>query len=276
MATIKVIDGDGLAKYYEVIEDGTTGNAHQSVVPDYRLAWAHEHIRSSFGDDVSIWEKAKGVSKFGKNLDLDVGISETIWQTGGDETLKTANDIDIVVSTNAGDNQDVVIEGYTISGSDLTFVTQTATLNGTTNVTLTTPLARVVRLYNDDSTDFAGDVTVEDNGTSVHLTVKGTDGENQSEKCAFSVASNEYYIITQIGAGVVGTTSATVEFKFQIKLSGKVWRTRFEWSTSSYREIYLDLPIIVPKNADVRIIGTSDTNNTEAVAFMNGYLAIVT
>jgi len=274
--SIKVIDGDGANKYYEVIEDGTTGNPFQSVVPDYRLAWAHEYIQSTYSDTVSVWEKSKATTKFGKNPDLDAGTSETLWQTGGDETLKTANDIDIVVSTNVGDTQDIVIEGYTISGSDLTFVSQTATLNGTTNVTLTTPLARVQRLYNDDSTDFAGDITVEDNGTSVHLTVKGTDGENQSQKCALSLPSTEYLIITQIGAGVVGTTSATVEYALQVLLSGKVWRTQFVFSTSGYQEIYFDVPIVVPPNSDIRIIGTSDTNNTEGIAFIKGYYGIIT
>lgn len=274
--SIKVKDADGTDRYYETVEAGTSGNPFQSVIPDFKLAHAIKSINADFGDDVSIWEKAETLVKFGKNPDLDSGVSETIWNTGGDETLKTANDIDIVVSTNVGDTQDVVIEGHTISGSDLTFVTQTATLNGTTNVSLTTPLARVTRLYNNSSTDFAGDITVEDNGTSVHLTVFGTNGENESNKCQTAISSTDYWIITKIAGGVIGSVSATVEFELQIKLSGKVWRTVYRFNTDGYIEAGGEPYLIVPPNSDVRIVGTSNNNNTDAVASIIGYLAIIT
>ena len=273
--SIEVKDAAGTSRYYETIEVGDTSNPFQSVVPDYRLALAVKYIKDTYSDDVSYWESVKPLTKFGKNPDLDSGVRETIWMTGGDETLKTANDIDIVVSTNAGDTQNIVIQGYTISGSDLTFVSQTATLNGTTNVTLTTPLARVVRLYNDDSTDFAGTITVEDNGTSTHLTVLGGSGQNQSFKTQTSVASDEYFVLTQIGGGVVGTISASVDYELQLRLSGKVWRTQLEFETSGYQEIYLDVPKIFPPNSDIRVVATSDTNNTEATAFFSGYYAKV-
>lgn len=276
MSNIKVKDADSTDVYFQTIEVGTTGNPLQSVVPDFKLAHAVKSISDSYGDDVSIWEKGKILVKFGKNPDLDSGVKETIWETGGFETLKTANDIDIVVSTNAGDTQDIVIEGHTISGSDLTFVTQTATLNGTTNVALTTPLARVTRLYNDDSTDFAGDITVEDNGTSVHMTVKGTNGENQSKKCQTALSSADYWIITGITGGVVGSVSATVEFELQVREAGKVWRTQYSFNSSNYTEVKGDEYIIIKPNSDVRIAGTSNTNNTEAIAAIRGYLAIIT
>ena len=274
--SIKVKDADSVDKYYETVEDGSSSNPFQSVVPDFKLAHAIKSISDTYSDDVSIWEKGKVLVKFGKNDDLDTGTEETIWETGGDETLPSGNDIDIIKSTNAGDTQDVVIEGHTLSGSDLTFVSQTATLNGTTNVTLTTPLYRVTRLYNNGSTDFAGDVTAEDNGTSVNLTVKGTLGENQSKKCATSLSSVDYWIITGLSAGVIGSTAATVEFKLQVKEFGKVWRTLYDFNTDSYVEVAGDTYIIIPPNSDVRMRGKSNTNNTEAVASIRGYLAIIT
>lgn len=274
--SIIVKDALGSDKYYQTIEAGDATNPFQSVIPDFKLAHAIRSIEADFGDTVSIWEKAKTLVKFGKNPDLDSGVSETIWNTGGDETLKTANDIDVVVSTNAGDTQSVVIEGHTISGSDLTFVTQTVTLTGTTPAALTTPLARVTRLYNDSATNFAGDITVEDNGTSVHLTVRGTNGENQSNKCQTAISSSDYWIITHIAGGVIGSVSATVEFELQIKLSGKVWRTVYRFNTSNYTEAGGEPYLIVPPNSDVRIVGTSNTNNTDAVAAIIGYLAIIT
>jgi hypothetical protein len=274
--SIIVKDANSVDRYYEAVGDGSSSNPFQSVVPDFKLAHAIKSISDTYSDTVDIWEKGKVLNKFGYNPDLDTGVAETIWNQGGDETLKTANDIDIIVSTNAGDTQDVVIEGHTISGSDLTFVTQTATLNGTTNVSLTTPLARVTRVYNDDSTDFAGDITVEDNGTSVHAKVSGSTGQNQTKKCQTATSSVDYWIITSLSGGVVGSVSATVQFELQVKLSGKVWRTLYDFNSSNYTQIDLSTYIIVPPNSDIRIIGTSGTNNTEAVASIEGYLAIIT
>ena len=274
--SIKVKDADLADKYYETVESGTSGNPFQSVVPEYRIASAINQILNDDAVDVSLWEKAKSLSKFGTNPDLDSGVAETIWSTGGTETLPTANSIDIIVSTNVGDTQDVVIEGHTLSGTDLTFVVQTATLNGTTNVTLGTPLARVSRAYNNDSTDFAGDITIEDNGTSVNLSMLGTAGENVSEKCATSISQFDYWIITEVSGGVIGTVSANVEFKLQSKRFGKVWLTIYEFNSSDFTDVAVNPCIIIPPNTDVRIIGTSDTNNTEAVADIRGYLAIIT
>ena len=274
--SIVIKDANAVDRYYEVTGDGSSSNPFQSVIPDYKLQHAVKFISDTYSDTVDIWEKGKPLIKFGYNPDLDVGVSETIWNQGGDETLKTANDIDIIVSTDAGDNQDVVIEGHTISGSDLTFVTQTETLNGTTNVSLTTPLARVTRVYNDGSTDFAGDVTVEDNGTSVHAKVLGTSGQNQSKKCQTALSSVDYWVITELAGGVVGTVTANIHFEFQIKESGKTWRTIYEFASSSYTTVSLDPYIIARPNSDIRMIGTSDTNNTEGIAAIHGYLAIVT
>ena len=274
---LKIKDGDVSEKYFNTIEAGTSGEPFESVVPDYRIPYAYALIDSLYSDTVSVREKAKNLLKYGKNDAITSGTPETVWQTGGDETYKTANDIDIVVSTNAGDTQDIVIEGHTLSGSDFTFVSQTATLNGTSNVTLTTPLARATRLYNVDSTDFAGTITVEDNGTSTHLTV--TEG-NQSQKCATALSSVDYWIITNITGSVGRTTTATsVDFFLQVREFGKVFRTIFEFTvtnTSGTYEHEFSQPIIVPPNSDVRMRAASTGTNTIVGASINGYLAIIT
>lgn len=274
MATLKIKDGDVATKYLNVIEAGTSSEPHESVIPDYRIPYA---INQIFVDDavtVSVREKAKSLIKFGRNSDLDIG-TETVWEVGGDETYPTGNDIDIVVSDDAGDTQDVVIEGHTLSGSDFTFVTQTATLNGTTNVALTTPLARASRLYNNDSTDFTGTVTVEDNGTSVHLSATGT--SNQSLKCATTLSSVDYWIITGFQIAVTKTTAATVDFELQIREYGKTFRTRYYGSAGNGSQYFnFDQPIIAPPNSDIRAIASSLVNNVGVSAAIHGYLAIIT
>ena len=270
-----VKDANATDRYFQTLEDGTLANPFQSVVPDYKLAHAQNAIFDTYGDTVSIWDKAKTLSKFGKNSDLDTGVRETIWETGGDETFKTANDIDVVVSSNPGDTQSIVIEGHTISGTNLTFVVQTLTLNGTTNVSLTTPLARVTRAYNNGTTDFAGTITVKDNGSTTHLTINGADGQNQSKKCQTSISQNDYYIITSLSGGVIGSVSATINFEFQVRDAGKVWRTIREFNSSTFTDVHLETPIIIKPNSDIRMVGTSGTNNTKAIASFSGYLALI-
>jgi len=244
---------------------------------DYWIKRAIRNIKADYGDDVSVLSKNKSLIKYGLNSDLDNGTRETIWEVGGDETYPTGNNIDIVTSTNAGDNQEVVIEGHTLSGSDLTFVSQTATLNGTANVSLSTPLYRANRLYNNGNTDFAGDITVEDNGTSVHLKV-AAGATNQSLKCATSLSSTDYWIITALDFSVRRATDASVDFELQIREYGKVWRTRYYATSNSFagaQILGLKPCIIVPKNADVRVVGTANVNNTGAAASIHGVLAIV-
>lgn len=243
-------------------------------------------IKRTYNDTVGIFDKGKGLAKFGRNTDLDTGGPEQVWATGGLETLSTTNDITHIASTNAGDTQDVVIEGHTIDGSgDLTFVTQRVTLAGQTKTALSTPLARATRAYNDGATDFAGtvyvakDVTFTDGvpASGIAITIVGAD--NQTLKAATSISKNDYWVIVELVFSVERSVTAVVDFKLQVRLKGKTWRTQLPVTvTSNTGTLYMDLssaPIIVPPNSDVRVIATTDTLNTIVSALMAGPLASV-
>ena len=244
---------------------------------DYWITRAIKNIEADYGDVVSVDSKNKSLIKFGVNTDIDSGITETVWEVGGNETYPTGNNIDIVTSTSGSDTQEVIIEGHTLSGSDLTFVTQTATLNGAADVTLSTPLYRANRMYNNGSTDFAGIVTVEDNGTSVNLQVQAGD-VNQSLKCATSLSSTDYWIVTALDIGVRRTNTAAVDFELQVREYGKVWRTRYFMSDSSNaggKLFQLNPCIIIKKNSDIRMVATSLVNNVGVTASIHGVLASI-
>lgn len=242
----------------------------------------------SAGHTVSVESKAKSLLKFGRNSALNNTTFETIWEQGGHETYVSTNAIDRVSSSNAGNTQSVVIEGHTISGSDLTFVVQTATLNGQNKVTLTTPLARATRMYNNGSTDFAGTVYVFEDDTvtggvpntasKIHLVGSGAP-RNQTEKAATAFSSTDYMLVTHLYGSVSTKTAATVEFVFQIRESGKVFRNRapgFSAARDSGASVIPLRPyLIVPPNADCRLIGKATANNTEAEGGFGGYLAAV-
>ena len=243
---------------------------------------AEAEILSTYGDTVSVAQKRKSLADFGRTS--TAGTTEsTVWRTGGTETLPTTNAIDEVVSTSASDTSVVYIEGHTISSNELTFVTQSATLTGTTPVTLTTPLARVDRLYlaADDSTGLVGDVTVYENGADTHLTVKGTLGENQSYKCAGSISNADYFIVMKTSGSISEKSAGYVEFEFQTKKVNGAYVPRYDFTVSSDGATsfveYFDPPIIIPKNSDFRMQCIADTgSSTEAIARVSGVLAKVT
>ena len=253
---------------------------------DPRLVQAQKQIFDSFGDRVSVTQKAKTLYKFGRNPDIGTSI-ETVWNTGGNETYATDNVIDKFSSSNAGDTQEIIVEGHTISAGKLTFVTQTVTLAGQTETALTTPLARVNRAYNNGTTDFAGTIYIYEDDTvtagvpqtasKIHAEV--TEG-NQTEKCATSISNADYYIITSFTGYCFTKASRTVEFLVELREVGttnKVFRRTFSTAGSEGKPTHIDFdpPFIIPKNYDIRVRAIASANATDVGASFNGYLAKV-
>ena len=240
---------------------------------------AETEILSTYGDIVSVSKKAKSLRKFGQNRALATGVKELISEQGGMEILPSSNLINEVVSTDASDTQEIKIEGHILNGSDFTFVIQTVTLTGTTPVSIT-PMARASRLINNNATDFAGTITVYQSiAGTIHLKVAGTLGENQSLKCATTISSVDYWIVTGLIASVNKGNAAKVDFEFQYKELGKTWRTislpfTVESGNTSVQSIEGEY-FIIPKNYDVRIVATASLANTRASAEIVGKLAII-
>ena len=238
------------------------------------LNHALKQIKNDYG--VAAEYKPKTLAKFGRFATLGTSY-EVVQEHGGVETHLTSNLIDVVVSDSASDTGAISIEGHTIDGSgNLTFVVQTATLNGVTNVTLSTPLARATRISNAGAVGFVGVVTVKDDSTATTYVTAGPDF-NQSEKAATSVSQNDYWVITDVFGGVLEKTTASVDFSLQIKLQGGVYREAYGWSAASGSASVphnLNVPIIAPANSDVRVMGKASASNVEVVARVSGFLAL--
>lgn len=245
-------------------------------------------IHQNYGDTVSVSEKTKTLLKFGRNENVGTSPATIMALPSGisNETYVTGNTIDKVSSSNAGDTQTITIEGHTLSGGNLTFVTQTATLNGQNKVTLSTPLARCNRALNTGTTDIAGTVYfyvdgaitggVPNTGSTVKLIIPA--GQNQSQKAATSISSIDYWIITSYYASVLEKVSAIADIQLQIRELGKTFRTRANIGVSSESGLVrldLDVPIIVPKNSDVRLVATASGTNIDISGGIVGYLALV-
>lgn len=263
-------------------------------------------VLSTYGDTVSVERKAKNLSKFGINFTVGTTF-ETVGQfqgTTANETFTSTNSIDRVSSDNTSNNGLVVqIEGHTIDGSgNLTFVVQEATLGtpATTPVTLPTPLARASRMFpkasgtfNAPQGDVVGNVYVFDNTAATGTTAGVPDvaaatklmlvDENQSQQCATSISSTDYWFITSIDAGIgsAGGNAARVLVRLETRdvANGGVWRPLG-------RDLNIDIDqngvqqeespyLIVPKNHDVRVRALTDANTASVFAEIRGVLAKV-
>ena len=266
-----------------------------------RILHAESVVLEAYGDTVSVADKAKDLNKFGRNL--VVGTSpETIGEfqgAVGNETFVTTNIIDSIVSSSASDTtQTIVIEGHTVDGSgNLTFVVQEAALNGQTEVTLGTPLARASSAYVKASGTFgttpaalAGTVSIYDNtdGISggVPVTAAATKllisaGDTQSEKCATALSSTDYWFISHFSAGIgkAGGSASRVAVRAEVRdlPNGGAWlpigREIILIPDVIGRTIQFDPFLIVPKNHDVRVVASTDSNTAEVFAELGGYLA---
>ena len=260
---------------------------------DREIAYAIRRIQKDYGDTVSVDSKAKILLKFGRNPNVqDATTGYTIWYTGQDDAHETyvaanTNSIDTLSCANASDTgstKELTIEGHTESGGNKTFVVQTATPDGQNKVTLSTALNRVDKVYNSGTADLVGEVYVyEDTSltsgkptdtTKIHLTIPA--GTNESRKAAASVSSEDYWIITSFRGSLLERATSFADVSLQIRENGKVFREVEDVaSSSSDTGIFEFKPyIIVPKNADVRLIGISDSNTGRDVSgTIQGYIA---
>lgn len=275
-------------------------------IQDPNIAQAVRVIKSTYGDSVSIEDKKKNLGKFGSNAAVGTSF-ETIAQfqgTTANETFVTTNLIDSIVSSSGSDvSQTIVIEGHTADGSgNLTFVSQEKTLVGQSEATLTTPLARCNRLYVKQTgtalsfpTALVGTVYCYDNTDGITSGVPDTaaatkclilPGETQSQKCATSISSTDYWIITETSIGVTAVTggggsSERVEARIESRdvANGGAWRPvsasiGLTVGSNTFIE-NLNPYLIVPKNHDVRLRAKSDSSTCSISGEISGILASV-
>jgi hypothetical protein len=258
-------------------------------VPDGRLVQAEREIYQFFGDEVSVDKKAKSLTKFGKSAALSTGSLQTVWTVGGNETYVTTNSIDSISSSSASDEEQIYIEGHTVTGTgfdqQFTFVSFVVTLNGQTRVALPISLARVSLAYNNNGSPLAGRVVVyEDtaltNGiptdaTKIHIDIPL--GFQESFKAATTFSNTDYYILTGGFGSVSGKTSGAADFYLEIREPGKVFRQVAAVSASNAGPWLIDLDpaVVIPKNCDVRVRVDSGSNNIVVFSSFQGYLAKV-
>lgn len=268
---------------------------------EFLLKLAQAEILSTYGDAVNI--KPKTLLKFGASTNIDQNVKSTIMTLPGatqrHETYVYTNAIDSISSGAIADTgNEIYIEGHTIDGDgNLTFVTQTVNLDGTsgrTRVALSTPLCRATRAENRsaEGNELTGPVYIYENSaitngkpdddTKTHLMIAS--GQNKSEKAATAISSQDYFIVTQVYASVLkgGASGVGVDFELQSRRiensAGKIFTQKFEFTVTRDGQvppINLNPYVIIPKNSDVRLVGDSSANDTSVRAWFNGYFGLV-
>lgn len=268
-----------------------TGIRRYDVDGSPLLASAIREIEKTYGDTVSVFDKGKSLLKFGRNeavgaspatiMTLPAGVDNETYPNIASST----NNITTISSSNNGDTVSMVVEGHTVSGGLLTFVVQSVTLTGQTQATLTTPLARATRAYNNSATDLVGTIYVYETDTStsgvpdtpakVRLMIPA--GGNQSVKASTSISAVDYWIVTRTYAAVLEKTNVNADVRLEVRRASGVWRLQADLAASSgdFKEQNFDPYFIVPKNSDVRLRATASTTNVDVAGGIEGYLALV-
>lgn len=246
-------------------------------------------IRATYGDEVSVEQKAKDLLKFGSRNSVSAGWETVMTAQGSEtqETMLTSNGITTVVSSNSADNgKQLTLEYHTYSGGNLTFGTQTVTLDAsdaTTPVTLGTAVGRANRAIWTSGGALVGNIYFYEGGTrtdaNTHLVIPA--GEQQTQKAQTAISNNDYWIITRASGSVSEKTSAWADFRLEVKAaSTSVWvpiTQNFSVSDASGTISLLPEPfLIVPSNHDVRLVARTNSAGVSIAGGFSGYLAIVT
>jgi len=253
------------------------------------LEYADQEARLTY-NRASHKAKGKSLLKFGRFDALGTS-SQTVQSQGGNEAFPTTNAITTISSSDAGDVIPVFVEGHTVTGTgtdaQFTFVVQSATLAGQTEVALATPLARVSRVYNAGATNLVGDVYVYEADTvtagvpqtasKIHIQIEA--GTDQSYKAATTISNSEMFYITTFSASVNKKTTASVDFEVQVRRVGGVFRPvkRITAASTSQPTVSIKFEpfVVVPKNSDIRIVAVASTTAVEVNASFHAVIAAI-
>lgn len=211
-----------------------------------------------------------GINKFGHHHSVGT-TQEVIWPLGGIMEYSTIADITGISSTNDLDTQNVIIQGL---DSNWLEVDVPVTLNGQTEVVLGTSLIRINRVYNDDNTDFAGNIYVYTSAATVtagipspistaRAYVEGND--NITLQCIYTVPANKTGYLVFGKASV--SSGKDVVLKFYGRAFGKVFTTRHVIDVySNTYDYFFKLPLSISEKSDIELRAKSSASGTEVSA----------
>lgn len=245
---------------------------------DPRVAGAMREIFETTG--VRTVCKRKTLNKFGARFDL--GTENAVIKSWAEpEQYQTSNVQSYVSSSDAADTNEVTVETLVLVDDEFVFTVQKATLNGQTPVPLPTPCARWTRAYVNDGA--VGGVWVFREGATVtngvptqtHVHNHIPAGYNQSQKCATTIAHNNFFLLEHLWGSLVQKATEVAAVQLRVREYGHAFRTYPQRAISSDSSVDHRLPFmaIIPPGADVEITGIAGSANTWVTAGFSGVFA---
>ncbi len=218
---------------------------------------------SFYGNQEFYLEVVKGnipghsiMSKFGQNEDVGTAAFEDIWDEGGDYIYPADESADIthIYSTHADDDQNIEVQGLS---SDGTLTIQTLALTGTTVAELATPLWRVYRMKNVDTTDNEGIVYATD-ADKTPTYAKIAIGNNQTLMALYTIPKDKTGYMIQGTNSLYGVSrDYALNGEMFMRPYGGVFQLKKTFGLDSNGTSFLTmpwpLPGKIPAKTDIRV-----------------------
>lgn len=198
------------------------------------------------------------IHKFGSNPDVSNSVSksapEAIWDGSSQYTFPSDSGESIQVkSSNSGDNQEIVIQGLDENFQNKTW---TGNLNGTNDVNVTGSWARIFRAYNNDSTNFAGTISIHKSGLATNY-AQILGNNNQTLMSIYTVPSNCNGYLLQYNLSAQNPDSSS-EISYTIAIMtreyGKTFRVQEISSVNTASSVNKEFPFPLNLKAKTDII----------------------
>lgn len=212
------------------------------------------------------------ILKFGSNPNIpnDVSLSspETVWDGSTEYVFPPDAGTGIQVkSDDSGDAQEIVIQGL---DENFNSASWTGDLNGLSEVNVDGTWSRVFRAFNNDNTDFAGDINIHASGDDSTSYAKIISANNQTLMAVYTVPENTTGYLIQYEASAQNTgSSSSIGYTLHLKTReyGKVFRVQEVTSvtTENSHMQQLQVPIILEPKTDILVNVISANGNNGSV-----------
>lgn len=221
--------------------------------------------------------RREGVFKFGRNMDVDMGIPEDIWTAGGIHVPPTVARIHDIVSTSIDDvTAGIGAETVEIVGLNASYslIFETITLNGITNVQTTQSYIRIDRMI----IRAAGSIGANIGTITAIAQIDGTltaliePNANQTQMAFMTIPSGTTAFIDKFYASVnrASASNTVADIELLIRPLGQVFQTKQRLSIStnstSFIERSFNVTFEVFEKSDIRIRASVNANNTDISA----------
>lgn len=238
-----------MSLFRQVVSKDFLLEVQQGLVPDHTVTW-----------------------KFGHLVTSTTSAQETIWDGTGLYVYYLGFGVDAkkvdVASDNAADIYNLVIQGLDPDGN---LIQETILLAGVNPVQSTLTYSRIFRAWNDNGTEFVGDIKVYETGIPANILAHVHAEEQQTQMAMFTVplgfTAYLFYGSTSIGAG------KQTSIRYVARAKDKVFRVQERFPLY---ETNLEAPrpyVPIPELTDIEVRSKASSLNDDVSAGM-GILVI--